>query len=135
MDILVLGGTQFVGRHLIERLLTNGHQVSLFHRGQTNPDLFPSADHIHGDRQVSLDGLSGRKWDVCVDCNAYRPRDVRSAAAALEGSVGRYIFVSTISVYQSDVPVPVTEDSPLAELIDEAEVVDGNTYGGLKVGC
>jgi len=135
MDILVLGGTQFVGRHLIDRLLAAGHHVSLFHRGKTNPGLFPEADHIIGDRQQSLDALSGRKWDVCFDCNAYRPSEVRSASAVLANHIGRYVFVSTISVYRDDAPAPVTEESPLADRIDSADAVDWQTYGGLKVGC
>jgi len=73
MKLLLLGGTMFLGRHLAEAALRAGHEVTLFHRGQTGADLFPEAEHILGDRMGPLDALAGRSWDAVVDTSAYFP--------------------------------------------------------------
>jgi 2'-hydroxyisoflavone reductase len=134
--ILVIGGTQFVGRHIVEAALERGHDVTLFHRGVTGDDLFPEATHVHGDRNEDLDALSRGEWDVTVDACAYFPRQVRALAGALTDRGGHYVFISTISAY-ADPPGPgLTEDAPLRELQDpDTEVLDGDTYGGLKALC
>ena len=135
MKILVLGGTKFVGRALVEAALAANHEVTLFHRGVTNPGLFPEAEHMLGDRDGGLGLLAGRSWDVCIDVSGYLPRLVRDAATALEGSVGRYVYVSTISVY-ADFTVSRDEDGPLATIEDEStEEITGETYGALKALC
>ena len=135
MRLLVLGGTQFVGRALAEAALAAGHEVTLFHRGRTNPGLFPEAEHVLGDRDGGLDPLRGRAWDACLDVNGYVPRVVRQAVELLRGAVGRYVFVSTISVYAS-LAEPAVEGAALATLEDPAvEDVGGGTYGGLKALC
>lgn len=135
MKLLVLGGTQFVGRALAEAALGAGDEVTLFHRGRTNPGLFPEADHVLGDRDGGLAVLQGRSWDACIDVSGYLPRLVGDAATALRGSVGRYVYVSTISVY-ADFSVPRDESGPLAALVDEStEEIGGGTYGGLKALC
>jgi len=67
VKILVLGGTQFVGRALVEAALATGNEMTLFHRGRTNPGLFPDVEHILGDRDGDLGLLAGRTWDVCID--------------------------------------------------------------------
>ena len=132
MRILVLGGTKFVGRGLVEAALHDGHDVTLFHRGQTNPDLFPEAEHVLGDRDGELDVLAGREWDVSVDVSGYLPRLVGDAAQLLRDAVDRHVYVSTISVY-ADLSVPRVEGGPLATIEDETtEVIDGGTYGALK---
>ncbi len=132
MKILVLGGTQFVGRALAERALANDNEVTLFHRGRTNPGLFPEAEHVLGDRDGELGLLAGRSWDVCIDVSGYLPRLVGDAARALEASVGRYVYVSTISVY-ADLSVPRDESGPLATIDDETtEEITGGSYGALK---
>ena len=82
MRLLVLGGTQFVGRAATTAALAAGHDVSLFHRGRTNADLFPEVEHVLGDRYGGLDTLRGRDWDVCLDVSGYYPRLVRSALPA-----------------------------------------------------
>src|SRR5687768_17930028 len=111
MRILVLGGTQFVGRHLVAAALEAGHEVTLFNRGQTNPGLFPEARQLLGDRLAGdLTALQDGEWDGVVDVNAYVPRVVREAAAALEGRAGHYTFVSTGSVYALSAAAPITED-------------------------
>src|SRR5512138_554645 len=99
MRILIIGGTRFVGRHLVEAALARRHEVTLFNRGKSNPDLFPALETILGDREYDLDKLSGREWDAAIDTSGYLPRIVRLAAAGLEKSVKRYIFISSISVY------------------------------------
>lgn len=136
MDILIIGGTQFIGRPMIETALARGHRVTLFNRGRTNPDLFPQAEKLRGDRDGALDALQGRVWDAVIDNCGYVPRIVRQSAGFLRDSVGRYLFISTISVYASLAEPGVNEDSPLATLADETtEEITGETYGGLKVLC
>ena len=132
MNLLVLGGTQFVGRALVEAALTTGADVTLFHRGLTNPNLFPEAEHVLGDRDGGLAALDGRSWDACIDVSGYVPRLVGDAATILRNRVERYVYVSTISVY-ADLSVPRDEDGPLATLADETtEEITGETYGALK---
>ena len=79
MRILVIGGTKFLGRHFVETALEHGHELTLFTRGQTNPDLFPQAEHLRGDRDGDLDALRGREWDAVVDTSGYVPRVVRKS--------------------------------------------------------
>lgn len=133
MDVLILGGTQFVGRHLVEAALEAGHRVTLFNRGQTHPGLYPAAEELHGDRDGHLDALRGRRWDVVVDAAGYVPRIVRQSAELLRDAVGRYVFVSTISVYTD--PTQMHEDGPLAQLADPATEDILPNYGGLKAAC
>jgi len=132
VKILVLGGTQFVGRALVEAALAANNDVTLFHRGLTDPDLFPEAEHILGDRDGGLGALAGRTWDVCIDVSGYLPRLVGDSATALRDGVERYVYVSTISVY-ADLSVPRDENGPLATIEDESteEITDGS-YGALK---
>ncbi len=132
MRILVLGGTQFLGRHTVEIALARGHDVSTFNRGRTRPELFPDVEKLHGDRDGDLAALHGRSFDAVVDTSGYVPRVVRETIDAL-GDVGHYTFVSTISVY-ADVSEPPTEASPVAKLAEPTE--DWRTaYGELKAEC
>ncbi len=136
MDLLILGGTKFVGRHIMQTALDAGHTVTLFNRGQTNADLFPRVEKLVGDRDGGLDALQAREWDAVVDVNGYVPRLVRESAELLKESAGRYVFISTISVFADFSQPGLTEDSALATLEDEsAEEITGETYGGLKVLC
>jgi nucleoside-diphosphate-sugar epimerase len=135
MRLLVLGGTRFLGRGVVDAALAGGHEVALFNRGQTNPQLYPDAETIHGDLTGDLDGLRGRSWDAAVDLDATRlPRHTRRRAELLRDAVGHYVFVSTISVY-AEPSVPIDESSPLLEPPDpEPEMFQLEQYGGLKVG-
>lgn len=136
MDILIIGGTQFVGRALSQAALDRGHKLTLFHRGKTNSDLFPTATHILGDRDGDLANLGDNTWDVVIDTCGYFPRVVTDAAEYLKDKVERYIFISTISVYDSTTEIGITEDAALAGIEDPTtEEVTGETYGGLKVLC
>lgn len=136
MKILVIGGTLFVGRHVVTRALARGHEVVLFNRGVHGTDLFPGVERIRGDREVDLDRLAGRSFDAVVDTCGYVPRVVGASAQALKDATAHYTFISTISVYKGIARDPLDEASPLAVLDDPTtEVVDGETYGGLKALC
>ena len=98
MRLLVLGGTKFLGRGIVDAALERGHDVTLFNRGRTNPELYPEVERLRGDRDGDLDALAGRTWDAVIDPSGYVPRVVRASAELLRES-GHYIFVSSISVY------------------------------------
>ncbi|MBI5169062.1 MAG: NAD-dependent epimerase/dehydratase family protein [Candidatus Eisenbacteria bacterium] len=136
MDLLLLGGTRFFGRFLAESALARGHRVTLFHRGQTGAGLLPGAERILGDRDGGLGALAGRRWDAVVDFCGYVPRVVGDSCARLREAAGRYVFISSISVYAEPTPSRSREDAPRAVLADPStEVIDGATYGGLKAAC
>lgn len=136
MRMLVIGGTQFAGRHFVEAALARGHDVTVFHRGTTGRGLFPGAEEILGDREGGLGLLGGREWDAAIDFPGYLPRVVRASVEALRGLTGRYLFVSTLSVYASFEREGMDERSALAEMPPGApEEMTGATYGPLKVLC
>jgi len=134
MRLLVLGGTKFLGRHGVDAALAAGHDVTIFTRGETNPELFPEVEHLVGDRDGKLDALAGRSWDGVVDTSGYVPRVVRQSAELLRDAVGRYVFVSSISVYD-DFSDPVDESSPVAKLEDPSTEEIMEAYGALKAAC
>jgi nucleoside-diphosphate-sugar epimerase len=133
MRMLVLGGTAFVGRQLVAAALGRGHEITLFTRGRTNPELFPDAEHVVGDRERDLALLSGREFDAVLDTCGYLPRVVRASADALAGRIGLYAFVSSISVYE-DVPA-VDELSVTRRPVDPGSEDVAAEYGGLKALC
>jgi len=136
MDLLILGGTRFLGRHLVEEALGRGHRVTLFNRGQSNPGLFPDVEELRGGRGEDLSPLRGRRWDAAIDTSGYLPREVRHSAELLADSVGHYAFVSSISAYEDFARTGIDEDAPVLEPPDpEPEGLDWGLYGGLKVGC
>jgi 2'-hydroxyisoflavone reductase len=137
MRLLVLGGTSFVGRHIVDSALAGGHDVTLFNRGKTNPGLFPECESLVGDRVAGdYASLAGGSWDALIDVNAYFVRQVREAAAAVGGRVGHYTFISTGSVYDNPGDGPVDEDHERATVDDPAgEDVSHRNYGGLKALC
>jgi 2'-hydroxyisoflavone reductase len=138
--LLVLGGTKFLGRAAVEAALERGHQVTLFNRGETNPELFPEAEKLRGDRNGDLSALAGREWDAVLDPTGYVPRVVRASAELLRGSVGHYVFVSSISVYD-ELGTPGFDESGRTVTLDDPGTEDYltvgpvNTYGGLKALC
>lgn len=135
MRILILGGTNFLGRHTAAAALDRGHDVTLFHRGQTNPGLFPAAEEILGDREHDLGLLAGRDWDAVIDVPGYLPGVVRASARALAGHTKHYTFISTISVYES-MPEPGTdEDAAVGELPEPGSEDVQKYYGQLKALC
>ncbi len=136
MKLLILGGTRFVGRHLVIEALAQGHDVTLFNRGHSNSQLFPEVEKLVGDRDGNLTALEGRKWDAVIDTCGYVPRLVRNSAQLLANSVAHYTFISTISVYQTKGQLDIDETEPVERLEDETvEEITGQTYGPLKVLC
>ncbi|MFL5950079.1 MAG: NAD-dependent epimerase/dehydratase family protein [Gaiellaceae bacterium] len=132
MRVLVLGGTRFLGRAIVETALARGHEVTLFNRGRTNPELFPTAEKLRGDRSDDLAALDGRAWDAAIDVAAYFPREVEPAVQRL-AEVGQYVFVSSVSVY-ADQSVPPAEDAELEVLTDPDDPSD-ESYGARKAAC
>jgi 2'-hydroxyisoflavone reductase len=134
VKLLILGGTKFLGRAAVEAALERGDDVTLFNRGETNPELFPSVEKLRGDRAEDVSAIAGRSWDAVIDTSGYFPGVVRRSAEALKDSVERYLFVSSISVY-ADFSTGPSEDSPRAELgdqpIDEM-LPEYENYGALK---
>ena len=135
LRILMLGGTGYIGPHMVSEFLRRGHQVSLFNRGRTNEGLFPDLETLIGDRDGGLDVLKGRQWDAVVDNSGYVPRHVADSARLLSPAVSHYVYISTISVYATFAK-PSDENSPLGTIPDETvEEVTGETYGPLKALC
>jgi 2'-hydroxyisoflavone reductase len=135
LDILFLGGTGFIGPHMVREALRRGHTATLFNRGRTNDAIFPDLETINGDRAGDLSGLEGRHWDAVVDNSGYVPRHVENSAKLLAPSVGRYLFISTVAVY-ADFDRLNEVDAALATIEDESiEEVTGETYGALKALC
>jgi 2'-hydroxyisoflavone reductase len=132
MRILILGGTQFLGRHTADAALARGHDVTLFNRGRTRPELFPAAEKLRGDRDGDLSAIHGRSFDAVVDTSGYVPRIVAQTIDALR-DVGHYTFVSSISVY-ADLSTPPTEATAVAELQEPTEEWR-EAYGELKADC
>jgi 2'-hydroxyisoflavone reductase len=127
--LLVLGGTRFLGRAIVDAALARGHQLTLFNRGISNPDLFPGLETVHGDRRQGLAPLAGRQFDAVVDVAAMTPDHVAPAVDALESAVDRYLFVSTVSVY-ADHSVPQREEDAVIELREGLDF--GAAYGANK---
>ena len=142
MRVLILGGSGFIGQHLVRGLLAGGHAVTAFSRGRQAAALPAGTERLHGDRDAGAAGLTaltGRAWDACVDLSGYTPRQLRASTLALAGVVGRYVYVSAVMAYA--VPVapasrPLTEAHPLRRpAADAVTEIDGDTYGPLKVAC
>src|ERR1700722_2062884 len=115
MKVLILGGTQFIGRHIVETLLAAGHTVSILTRGQSLDELPVEVERFRGDRDKGtpgLEALKGHTWDVCIDVSGYTARHVRSSAELLRAKVKRYVFVSAVSVYGDPKQRPVSETHP-----------------------
>lgn len=136
MQLLIIGGTVFLGRHLVEAALARGHTVTLFNRGQHNPDLFPNVEKLRGNRDGKLGVLAGRHWDAVIDTCGYIPRAVQDAATQLADQVDHYTFISTISVYPDYTQAGLDESAAVGTLADPTvEEVTGETYGPLKALC
>lgn len=150
MKILIIGGTKFLGRHLINAAQARGHEVTLFNRGTKYTDDEPvNVEQIHGDRNTDLEKLAGRSWDAVIDTCGYLPQSVAHSAEFLRDAVKQYIFISSISAYADFSRKDFDESAPLAELTpDQRETFEkidpkaeltalvlGEMYGALKVLC
>jgi len=141
LRILILGGTGFTGPFQIKYALSRGHRVTVFNRGKTHPGELPKeVEQLIGDRNGQLEALKGKQWDVCIDNPTTLPAWVRDAAQILKGNVGRYVFISTISVY-ADTSTGPDENAPLAkyegtdpfkETLEAMKATGYKTYGPLK---
>ena len=135
MKLLVIGGTQFLGRHIAKQAVARGHEVTLFNRGN-RPPPDGVTEVIHGDRNADLSALSGGNWHAVIDNIAFFPRQVTELAQALGDRVGHYTFVSTVSVYADQDRPGLHEGSSLLALDDPStEEVTNDTYGALKAAC
>ncbi|MET0592554.1 MAG: NAD-dependent epimerase/dehydratase family protein [Polyangiaceae bacterium] len=134
-SILILGGTNFLGPHIVDIAKARGHKLTLFNRGKTNPGMFPDVEKLHGDRDGDLKSLEGRTWDAVVDTSGYVPRIVKQSATLLAPKVGQYIFISSISVYKDDVAVGADENHPLQVLTEPGSEDRMKHYGALKALC
>ena len=136
MNLLIIGGTTFVGPALVAEALASGHQATLFNRGLSSRSPVAEAEFIKGDRETDLHRLAGRRWDAVIDTCGYIPRLVELSAEALKGTVGHYTFISTLSVYPLNGAANRDESAKLLTLDDHsAEEVTDETYGPLKVLC
>lgn len=145
MRILILGGTSFVGYHIVASALERGHKLTLFHRGKTGADEFgDQVEHLHGDRDPldpsktgGLTALEGtRTWDVVIDVSGYVPRIVRASLELLKDRCETYLYVSTISVYELPLAGHKPEEVPHLTIEDTTtEVVTPEAYGALKSLC
>jgi len=144
LKLLILGGTAFLGPHFVRAAKARGHEITLFNRGRTNPELFRDLEQLRGDRdKQELDALKGRKWDAVLDTSGYVPGHVQQAASILKDHVGHYQFISTISVYGSfdQRPELVDETAKTAqvpqEVVDKVKTIRQSFahYGAMKALC
>ena len=139
LDILILGGTGFIGPHEINYARSRGHKVTMFNRGKTAPGMFPDVEALIGDRDDQLESLKGRDWDAVIDNSGFYPRHARLSAQLLHGHVDHYMFVSSISAYSDALTVDDDEFSAAYAVMDdptdESESPYGRTYGARKALC
>lgn len=149
MRILIIGGSRFLGRHLVSTALARDHEVTIFNRGQHTAEQSTDVETIHGDRNHDLGKLKDRRWDAVVDTCGFLPRSVTASAETLANSVDNYVFISSQSVYADVSTIGVDEDAPLKKLTDDqlqkanaldssgqiSAVIYGEMYGGLKALC
>ncbi|MDX1663491.1 MAG: NAD-dependent epimerase/dehydratase family protein [Candidatus Promineifilaceae bacterium] len=136
MKILILGGTVFLGRHLVEAAHERGHDVTLFNRGRSNPDLFSELEQLRGDRDGDLSALDDRQWDAVIDTSGYLPRVVTASAKRLADATSHYTFISSVAVYDDRTQSGMDESGAVGRLEDPTvEEITGETYGPLKVLC
>lgn len=149
MKLLILGGTVFLGKHLVECALARGHKVTTFNRGRHDSEIFSEVEKLHGDRRRDLGKLSGRRWDAVIDTCGYVPGAAHASARLLSESVDHYTFISSQSVYDNFAVGGIDENYPVQNLtesqVQEAESIDpgdgiiaisyGAMYGGLKARC
>ncbi len=141
LNILILGGTGFTGPHQVRYALARGHKITLFNRGKRPKQDWPGeVEELLGDRNTGdLKSLQGREWDVCIDNPTSVPFWVRDVGKVLEGKVGQFVFISTISVFAQNAK-PNDEKAETAEYkgkdiyaeTRDTLMADMNLYGPMK---
>ncbi|HVE56278.1 MAG TPA: NAD-dependent epimerase/dehydratase family protein [Pyrinomonadaceae bacterium] len=150
MKVLIIGGTKFLGRHLIDAALQNGHEVTLFNRGTKYSDeAIERVEQIHGDRNSDLENLGDRRFDAVIDTSGYLPQTVKISAEFLKEKTGQYVFISSASVYP-ETPAPDYDETTRTAKLDDEQLkqvaaidpkgeLNGKTlgehYGALKKLC
>ena len=135
MRALVIGGTRFVGRGIVDALKARGDEITLFSRGRT-PNPYPELDHVVGDRVSDLDRLGDRRFDVILDTCGFVPAQVEPSARLAAEQGAAYVFVSTVSVYDVQGGEPsLGEDAALADPQPDTAIDDRSNYGAAKVLC
>ena len=149
MKLLIIGGTVFLGKHVVEAALGRGHEVTTFSRGLHDNELFQGVEKLRGDRRADLSLLRGRRWDAVIDTCGYVPSAVKASAHLLSNAVEHYTFISSQSVYANYDVKGLDESHVVQELTEEqvsqAEAIKaeggiiainyGAAYGGLKALC
>ena len=111
MKILILGGTRFLGPATVDYALERGHEVTLFNRGKTNPNMYPDLEKLRGDRVDDLSALEGdRTWDAVIDPSASVPNWVERSANLLAERAGMYVYISSISAYADFAEAGIDEE-------------------------
>jgi 2'-hydroxyisoflavone reductase len=142
MKVLILGGTRFLGRALVEEALKRGHEITLFNRG-TNKETFPQVEQLIGNRDSDVSLLENRKWDVVMDTCGFAPHQIKKIAVLLGDNIEHYTYISSISVYKDWIPLNITEDYHLQSMppedklkgVEEGKISPYEYYGALKVLC
>ena len=150
MKVLIVGGTIYLGRHLVAAAAVGGHDVTVFHRGRHAPVPNPAVEVLRGDRHRDVSVLRGRYWDAVIDTCGYVPSAVDRIMDALDRSrTGHYTFVSSVSVYAEFPAAGIDERGDVAritpEQVSHAEALAAgdrataetyqHTYGPLKALC
>ncbi len=142
LNLLILGGTGFLGPAIVESAMARGHTMTIFNRGRTHPELFPQVERLLGNRDPDKDdgltALKGRTWDAVIDTSGYYPRIVSASAELLAGAVDQYVFISSISVYSDNSIVNMDESGPISTMDDPTLETFGDEfqyYGPLKALC
>ena len=131
MRLLVIGGTVFLGRHLVALALAAGHQVTTLNRRTHDLAEQANVEKLRADREIDLSVLSGRTFDAVIDTCAYHPQTIRPSLGVLAGAVGTYVFISTISVYGDFTAIGISENDP----IKYTQAGEQGDYGTLKADC
>jgi 2'-hydroxyisoflavone reductase len=130
LRMLILGGTGFIGPHQVAYAVARGHRVTVFNRGRTETELPAGVEQITGDRNLGqVEALRGREWDVVFDNPTTLPFWVRDVGEVLQGRVGRYLYISTLSAYDMAGVTRLDEDTPLLRYDGDPLAVTPEIYG------
>jgi len=140
MKVLIIGGTRFVGLAMTREAILRGYDVTVFHRSDRVPVGTESATHVQGDRLTDLAQLADTQWDAVIDVCAYRPGEVEIVADALGPVTKKFVFVSTVSVYDDSIAPRSDETAQLLSTVEVSALGPETVpimehYGALKVLC